>query len=149
LSTATILRRNYVYIAGPYSGRALHGTSGYLVIEHNILAAKHAMATLVKAGYGVFCPHMHSCHFEVITPEIEIDYWYELDLYYLNFCHALLRLPGPSSGADKEVEVAREKGLPIFNKIELLLRTLPVFRDQTEQDILLELLTHSPQLRKA
>ena len=118
-----------IYIAGPYSGRDAHGQQGFMTIEQNILNARLAMAELVRLGYFVFCPHTHSAHFEVITPEIGIDYWYSLDIYFLRFCHALLRLEEPSSGSDKEVELCHEWGIPIFYTIQEVKEKLPVFRE--------------------
>ncbi len=126
--------RNYIYIGGPYSGRDNHGNHGYMVIEQNILNARNAMKELVLAGYGVFCPHTHSSHFEVITPNVPIDYWYELDIYFLQFCNGFLRLPGHSSGADKEVELCVKWNIPVFYSIEDLKATIPVFRTFTDEE---------------
>jgi hypothetical protein len=127
MSDKTIMR-SCIYIAGPYSGKDAHGQHGYLTIEQNILNARKAMADLVRLGYFVFCPHTHSAHFEVITHEVGIEYWYALDIYFLRFCHALLRLEGPSAGADREVELCREWGIPVFYTIAELTRALPVYR---------------------
>ncbi len=137
-------RRHYVYIAGPYSGRDAHGQQGYMVIEQNILNARKAMKELVSLGYGVFCPHTHSAHFEVITPEVGIDYWYSLDLYFLQFCHVLLRLEGHSSGADKEEQFALDIGIPVFYTVEELVAQIPVhYTANTEmtKDLLLKIRT--------
>ena len=38
----------------------------------------------------------------------------EYDFYWLSRCHALLRLPGESFGADEEIKVARALGIPVF-----------------------------------
>jgi hypothetical protein len=137
-------QRSYVYIAGPYSGRDAHGHHGYMTIEQNILNARAAMKELVTRGYGVFCPHTHSAHFEIITPDVGIDYWYELDLYFLKWCHALLRLEGPSTGADKEVEVCHELGIPVFFDLEVLYIQLPIFHSivPEEAPISVDLVLH-------
>jgi hypothetical protein len=139
----TFTRRNYVYIAGPYSGRDLHGNHGFMIIEQNILNARAAMKELVQWGYGVFCPHTHSAHFEVITPEVDVDYWYELDIHFMLLCNAILRLPGKSSGADREVELCLEWGIPLFSTIPELVSYLPVFREETHDlaDVLTRLRT--------
>ena len=136
-------RRNYIYIAGPYSGRDAHGQHGYMVIEQNILNARAAMKELVNLGYGVFCPHTHSAHFEVITPDVGIDYWYEIDVHFLRLCHALLRLEGPSSGADKEIELCNELGIRVYYSISDVRNQLPVFRDTKSglEDIFTQLRT--------
>lgn len=121
-------KRSCVFISGPYSGGASgHGPQGYMLIEKNVFNARKAMAELVRLGYFVFCAHTHSEHFEVITPEIGIDFWYELDLYFLQFCHALLRLDGESHGADKEVEFCLDNDIPVFYTIKDLAVNIPVF----------------------
>ena len=36
----------------------------------------------------------------------------------LQLCDAVLRLPGDSKGADNDVRLARERGIPVFTRIE-------------------------------
>ncbi|MEJ2854911.1 MULTISPECIES: DUF4406 domain-containing protein [unclassified Saccharothrix] len=36
----------------------------------------------------------------------------------LQHCDAVLRLPGESTGADEDVRIARERGLPVYERIE-------------------------------
>ena len=36
----------------------------------------------------------------------------------LEHCDAVLRLPGESTGADGDVAIARERGLPVFTRVE-------------------------------
>ena len=36
----------------------------------------------------------------------------------LQHCDAVLRLPGESRGADQDVAIAQERGLPIFHQVE-------------------------------
>lgn len=36
----------------------------------------------------------------------------------LQLCDAVLRLPGASKGADKDVQLARERGIPVYYRIE-------------------------------
>jgi hypothetical protein len=36
----------------------------------------------------------------------------------LAHCDAVLRLPGASTGADQDVAIARERGLPVWHRIE-------------------------------
>ncbi|WP_205472938.1 DUF4406 domain-containing protein [Nocardioides sp. SYSU D00038] len=36
----------------------------------------------------------------------------------LQHCDAVLRLPGASTGADQDVRIARERGLPVFERVE-------------------------------
>lgn len=36
----------------------------------------------------------------------------------LQHCDAMLRLPGQSAGADNDVRIARERGIPVYSSIE-------------------------------
>src|ERR1700709_747117 len=36
----------------------------------------------------------------------------------LQHCDAVLRLPGASTGADQDVRIARERGLPVYERLE-------------------------------
>ena len=36
----------------------------------------------------------------------------------LQHCDAVQRLPGESRGADQDVEIARERGIPVFHALE-------------------------------
>jgi hypothetical protein len=36
----------------------------------------------------------------------------------LQHCDAVLRLPGESTGADQDVAIARERGLPVYTAID-------------------------------
>ena len=36
----------------------------------------------------------------------------------IQICDAVLRLPGPSKGADNDVRLARERGIPVYFSIE-------------------------------
>ena len=36
----------------------------------------------------------------------------------LKICDAVLRLPGPSKGADEDVRLATERGIPVYHRLE-------------------------------
>lgn len=96
-----MISRLLVYIAGPYSSNPCHGTR----------AALDAAEVLIDAGYTPLVPHL-SMLFDLTHPKPE-DYWYEYDMSLLEHCQILLRLPGESWGADREVEFARKNGIPV------------------------------------
>lgn len=99
-----------VYIAGPYTG------DNYLAVEANIAQAREAAAWLANNGVGYYCPHLNSAHFEAITPDVPIAFWYEMDYRLLDVCDALLVLPGweKSWGTARELERAQEQNKPVF-----------------------------------
>lgn len=95
-----------VYIAGPYS-------QGDVAI--NVRNAYLAANQLADLGFAPFVPH--ATHFWHMMFPREYEFWLDLDNQFLPFCEALLRLPGASSGADKEVDLARSLGIPVFSDI--------------------------------
>lgn len=99
------------YIAGPYGDKG-----GYLAIDRNIAQAREAAADLAAAGIGYLCPHMNSAHMEAIVPDVPVDFWYELDIQLMSVCSAVLVLEGwlDSSGTQREMKYATERGMPIF-----------------------------------
>lgn len=94
----------YVYIAAAY-------TQGDPVL--NTRDAIHAGDVLLKLGFVPFIPHLnHLWH--TVSPK-PYSTWLEYDNEWLTKCDAVLRLPGPSNGADGEVALAGELGIPVFH----------------------------------
>lgn len=61
-------------------------------------------------------------HFHIRFLSIGYDYdkWLDWCFEMLEGCQALLRLPGESSGADREVAIAKQLGIPVFYSVEEL-----------------------------
>lgn len=95
--------RPKVYVAGPY-------TKGDVAV--NVRRAIEVGSELHDAGFMPFIPHLtHFWHF--ITPK-PYEVWLSVDNEWLPLCDALLRLPGESSGSDKEVSLAQSLGIPVY-----------------------------------
>lgn len=101
-----------IYIAGPMRA---HTARGRLA---NIRRAIAAGNEVMKRGHIVFVPHLSHWQNEV-TPE-PFAFWIGIDLLWIERCDALLRLPGPSAGADMEAHYARAIGKPVLHSIEEL-----------------------------
>lgn len=99
--------RKKIYVAGPY-------TSGDTAI--NVREAYRYADKLFDAGFLPFVPH--STHFWHILHPRSYEDWMMLDFAYLNDCDGLLRFPGESKGADREVKVALELKIPVFYSVE-------------------------------
>ena len=101
-----------IYIAGPYGDKG-----GFNPIEFNAGVARTAVTWLVREGFYTLCPHLNTLHFEVITPEISIAHWYAQDLRLMETCDAMIVVGKwqTSKGVAKELEVAKEKGMPVFD----------------------------------
>jgi len=104
-----------VYVAGP-----IHG-SGELMA--NIRAAVLAADDLLARGYTPFVPHLN-CFWDLLCPAKDDHQWLAWDKAWLLCCDALLRLPGVSPGADKEIVWAKEAGIPVFFSVDDLVKAL-------------------------
>lgn len=106
-----------VYIAGVYGDK-----DGYLAIDRNIANAREQADWLLSHGIGFCCPHMNSAHFEVIRPEIPVEFWYEMDLRLMEPCDAMLIVMGTASersaGTKRERATFAKTGKPVFDPNE-------------------------------
>jgi hypothetical protein len=93
-----------VYVAGPYS----QGN-----VNRNVAAAMAVGAQILDAGHTPFVPHLS--HFWDVSHPRDYEVWMAWDLAWLRQCDALVRIAGPSSGADREVACAREMKMPVFD----------------------------------
>jgi hypothetical protein len=110
------MTKGFVYIAGPY-------TKGDVAV--NVKNAVMMGNNLRSLGFTPFIPHL--THFWHLIQEHGIEYWYAYDMEWLEKCDALFRLPGESVGADKEVERAKQLGIPVFTSfIDLINGLCPV-----------------------
>lgn len=107
--TAPPQRRPKIYVAGPYSKPDP---------EANTLRAMAVWDELWGAGYAPFCPHWS--HFQHQRFPRSYEDWMAADQVWLDVCDAVLRLPGESAGADREVERASGLGIPVFATREAL-----------------------------
>jgi hypothetical protein len=98
-----------IYVAGPY-------TNGDVAV--NVRNAYEAATRLADLGFAPFVPH--ATHFWHLLFPRPYEFWLELDNEFLPCCAAVLRLPGPSNGADKEVQLAERLGIPVFHEISRL-----------------------------
>jgi hypothetical protein len=101
-----------VYLASPYS----QGDPAENVREH-ILAAD----TLMRLGYAFHAPLLS--HFIHQQHPHAYEEWMALDMVMLARCDILLRLPGESPGADREVAEALRIGIPVAYSFAELMKT--------------------------
>lgn len=101
--------RPMLYIAGPYTSPD--------PVENTHRAAKAAIVVYEQTQWVPFVPHL-SLLWHMVTPRTP-DFWYELDLHQMAHCNAIVRLPGASTGADREMVVASELGLEVVDFADL------------------------------
>lgn len=94
-----------VYVAGPFRRPD--------PIANTHRAVREGMALWDSGRVAVLIPHL-TLVAHLVEPRADRD-WLDFDLDQLEHCHAVLRLPGESAGADAEVARAHELGLPVFH----------------------------------
>ncbi|WP_217182644.1 DUF4406 domain-containing protein [Streptomyces sp. AC495_CC817] len=107
-----------VLIAGPYRS----GTDGDpAAIARNLERLEEAAAPLHRLGHvpmigeWVALPTLRGL---TDAEAAESDVMYDTAARLLQHCDAVLRLPGESAGADTDVRIARERGIPVYFSIE-------------------------------
>ena len=78
----------------------------------NVHRQIHAAEVLQSRGHDPYVPLLNH-YWQEIYPHGE-DVWLRIDFAFLPVCDALVRLPGPSIGADKEVALAKRHRKLIF-----------------------------------
>lgn len=102
-----------IYVAGPYSDNP----------ELRTREAISAAEDLRQMGFAPFVPHLF--HFWHLQHPLTYEEAMTLDFAWLERCDALLRLPGVSPGATREVQYAVARGLPVFFSIGEVRAWLP------------------------
>lgn len=102
-----------VYIAGPYSSDPVSGTRA---------AIKAGMAVYETGLAAVLIPHT-TMLVDLLLPH-DVEFWYAYDLDQLEHCQAVLRLDGPSTGADAEVAFAKANEIPVYRLLDELIQGL-------------------------
>lgn len=106
-----------ILIAGPYAS----GTGGDLeLMRRNLDRLEEAAWPLFQAGHipmigeWVALPVLASAGATGPTDPLAEQVMYPTADRLLQRCDAVLRLPGDSRGADQDVRIARERGLPVY-----------------------------------
>lgn len=102
-------RGTFVYVAGPYSHPDPVENTNTAVLVGN---------QLVDLGFVPYIPHL-SLFWHAITPK-PYQFWLDYDIEWLKKCDIVLRIPGESSGADKETELAKKLSIPVVHSLEEL-----------------------------
>jgi hypothetical protein len=100
-----------VYVSGPLSGPNA---------EENVEVAMKVGRTLIEKGYFPLVPHLTW----YMDPDNELGHetWLDIDKAWITVADVVVRLPGPSKGADIEVAHAMRIGVPVFYSLDDLLR---------------------------
>ncbi|WP_109489480.1 DUF4406 domain-containing protein [Occallatibacter savannae] len=112
-----------VLVAGPYRS----GTDGDpLRIQRNLKRLERHAFGVFSAGHipligeWVALPLAEQAGSREVGDAISEQYLYPVAGRLLERCDAVLRIEGASKGADEDVRIARERGLPVYFHLEEL-----------------------------
>ena len=101
-----------IYVAGPYSSDDWDTRIG------NVMTACIIGREIAKLGHLPFVPHKMTEGWE---RHLDYETIMRLSLAWLDCCEGLYYI-GPSPGADRELHVARERGMVIFRSLAAIER---------------------------
>jgi len=110
-----------ILIAGPYRS----GTDDRPdLLAANLRALEEAAWPIFRAGHvpmigeWVALPVMRGAGSAAVGDPVSEQVLYPTAERLLAHCDAVLRLPGDSTGADQDVRIALERGLPVYRSVE-------------------------------
>ena len=109
-----------ILIAGPY--RSGTGDDPELM-AHNLARLEEAAWPIFRSGHlpmigeWVALPVLRGAGGTGPTDPVAEQIMYPTADRLLSHCDAVLRLPGESTGADQDVRIARERGLPVYTRL--------------------------------
>jgi hypothetical protein len=118
-----------ILIAGPYAS----GTDGDPgLMAQNLKRLEEAAWPIFEAGHvpmigeWVALPVLRSAGADGPTDPLAADVMYPTAERLLQHCDAVLRLPGASRGADQDVAIAQERGIPVYHSLAEVPRLVTV-----------------------
>jgi hypothetical protein len=110
-----------ILIAGPY--RSGTGDDPALMAA-NLARLEEAAWPIFEAGHvpmigeWVALPVLRGAGATGVTDPMAEQVMYPTAQRLLQHCDAVLRLPGKSTGADQDVAIARQRGIPVYHHVE-------------------------------
>ena len=114
-------KRMMILIAGPY--RSGTGDDPKKMAE-NLRRLEEASWPIFRAGHipmigeWVALPVWHAAGGQTIGDALYDEVLYPTAGRLIELCDAILRLPGESKGADNDVKLARERGIPVYFHVD-------------------------------
>ena len=112
-----------ILIAGPYRS----GTNDEPeLLDANLASLEQAAWPVFEAGHipmigeWVALPVLRGAGGTSIADPVAAGIMYPTAERLLQHCDAVLRLPGESKGADQDVAIARDRGLPVYYSVDEL-----------------------------
>lgn len=110
-----------ILIAGPYAS----GTGGDpALMQQNLERLEAAAWPIFRAGHipmigeWVALPVLRGAGASGPADPLAAEVMYPTAHRLLQHCDGVLRLPGESKGADQDVAIARERGIPVYRSLD-------------------------------
>ena len=110
-----------ILIAGPYrsgTGDEAEKMSANLHALERYALPLYRAGHLPMIGEWVALPIIRAAGSVSVGDAVYQEYLYPVASRLLERCDAVLRIPGESKGADQDVAIAKQRGLPVFYKLE-------------------------------
>jgi hypothetical protein len=110
-----------ILIAGPYRSGTNDDPlkmSANLRRLENFALPIYRIGHIPMIGEWVALPILRSAGSNEVASSVQEEFLYPVAARLLTRCDAVLRIPGESKGADQDVQIARERGLPVFRSVE-------------------------------
>jgi len=114
-----------ILIAGPYKS----GTNGdEALMRRNLKRLQEAAWPIFAAGHvpmigeWVALPVLDSAGASGPNDPLAEQVMYPTAQRLLQHCDAVLRLPGESTGADQDVAIAHQRGIPVYTSVDQIPR---------------------------
>lgn len=110
-----------ILIAGPYRSGTADDPD---LMARNLARLEEAAWPIFRSGHlpmigeWVALPVLRGAGGEAPTDPVAEQIMYPTAERLLRHCDAVLRLPGESTGADEDVRIALERGLPVYHRVE-------------------------------
>jgi hypothetical protein len=110
-----------ILIAGPYrsgtdddADRMAENLQRLEAPSHRLFEAGH----VPMIGEWVALPVWHAAGGKTVGDALYEAIFHPVAHRLLQLCEGVLRLPGASKGADNDVRIARERGIPVWTRLE-------------------------------
>ncbi len=94
---------------------------------HNVHEACKQADILMKRGFIVMVPGLSALYDMIIPTHYEV--YMTQDFAWIERCDCIIRLPGESSGADREIEHAKSLGKQVFYGVQAFLDYIDQFAE--------------------
>ncbi len=104
-----------VYVAGAYSSNNVLG------VFANMRKGMNLALEVLQHGYAPFVPWF-DYHFSLLSENVTLEMYYAYSMAWLEKSDAVILVPGweNSNGTQKEIERAKELGIPVVNGLDAL-----------------------------